>query len=151
MKKNTRSDEKSKKAVVAVLIALAVVATIIAAVVAFTTNQSAEKKVASEASGTVSTEASNSAESAKITFTDEGFSPTTLTVKKGTKVTVENKSSNELEFSSNNHPSHTDDPELNMSILQPGESGSFTPNTVGTHGFHDHIDDSKTGTIIVTD
>ena len=38
-----------------------------------------------------------------------------------------------------------------MSVLAPGESGTFTAETVGTHGFHDHIDDSKTGTLVVTE
>jgi len=88
---------------------------------------------------------------ALITFTDEGFSPSTLTVKKGTVVTVENKSTKSVQFSSDDHPAHTDDPEINMGVLAPGESGTFTVETIGTHGFHDHIDDSKTGTLTVTE
>lgn len=88
---------------------------------------------------------------ATITFTNNGFSPSTLTVKKGTKVTVVNNSSNPVQFSSDNHPTHRANPEMNMMELSPGNNATFTANTLGTHGFHDHIDDSKTGTLIVTE
>lgn len=90
-------------------------------------------------------------ETATITYTDEGFSPSTLTVKKGTIVTVDNKSSRSVQFSSNDHPAHTDDPEINMPVIASGVKGTFTATTVGTHGFHDHLDDSKVGTLVVTE
>lgn len=86
-----------------------------------------------------------------IVFTNDGFTPNTLSVKKGTVVTVKNESSKRVQFSSDDHPSHRDDPSLNMKTLAPGESGTFTAVTVGTQGFHDHIDDSKVGTLIVTE
>jgi plastocyanin len=88
---------------------------------------------------------------ATIVFTNDGFSPSTLTVKSGTVVTVKNESSNRVQFSSDDHPTHREDPEINMKTLAPGESGTFTATKVGTQGFHDHIDDSQVGTLIVTD
>ncbi len=88
---------------------------------------------------------------ATIVFTNDGFTPNKLTVKTGTVVTVKNESSNRVQFSSDDHPTHREDPEINMKTLAPGESGTFTAKTVGTHGFHDHIDDSKTGTLVVTE
>ena len=98
-------------------------------------------------------ESSAEAEStaATIVFTNDGFTPNKLTVKTGTVVTVKNESSNRVQFSSDDHPTHREDPEINMKTLAPGESGTFTAKTVGTHGFHDHIDDSKTGTLVVTE
>jgi len=86
-----------------------------------------------------------------ITFTNEGFMPSTVTVKKGTTVTVKNESNQRVQFSSDDHPTHRLNTEMNLDVLEPGESASFTAETVGTHGFHDHIDDSKTGTLVVTD
>lgn len=91
------------------------------------------------------------AETATIVFTNDGFTPNTLTVKAGTVVTVKNESSNKVQFSSDDHPTHREDPEINMKTLAPGESGTFTPTKIGTQGFHDHIDDSKVGTLIVTE
>lgn len=86
-----------------------------------------------------------------ITYTDEGFSPNELTVKKGTTVKIINNSSMQLEFSSDDHPTHTKDPELNQGITAPGESTIITLQTVGSHGYHNHLNASDTGTLIVTE
>src|SRR5688500_10862335 len=45
----------------------------------------------------------NTASAATITFTDDGFSPSTLTVKSGDTIAVKNDSSSSLEFESNPH------------------------------------------------
>ncbi len=86
-----------------------------------------------------------------ITFTDDGFSPNSYTVKKGTVVTVKNNSSESMQFSSDDHPQHQENSELNLSVIQAGQSGTFTPTTVGTWGFHDHLNERRTGTLVVTE
>jgi plastocyanin len=88
---------------------------------------------------------------ATITYTDEGFTPNKVTIKKGEVITVTNSSTRNLQFSSADHPTHRLDPELNMNVLKPGESGNITVSTVGTHGYHDHLDASMTGSIEVTE
>lgn len=88
-------------------------------------------------------------DSATITFTDDGFLPSTLTVKAGTEVTVKNDSSRSVQFSSDNHPTHTKQSELNLAVLEPGESATFTPTQTGAWGFHDHLNASETGTLTV--
>ena len=95
--------------------------------------------------------APNPSERMTITFTDSGFEPSELTVKKGTVITIKNESSRGVEFSSDDHPAHRDNTEMNMNTLAPGESGSYTATAVGEWGYHDHIDESKTGTITVTE
>jgi len=86
----------------------------------------------------------------QITFRDDGFVKPVMTVKAGSTVRVANQSSNAMQFSSNYHPAHTDEPALNLDVLAPGESASFTaPSTPGEYGFHDHINDQFTGTLIV--
>ena len=84
-----------------------------------------------------------------IIFTDDGFAPSDYTVKANQPVTVTNNSSMDLEFSSNNHPTHHEQSELNMSVLRPGESGTFTPTKPGTWGFHDHLHDEFVGKLVV--
>lgn len=91
------------------------------------------------------------AEASLITFTSTGFTPSELTVKKGAIVTVKNESNSSVQFSSDDHPTHTKETEMNLKVLKPGESASFTITRVGSWGFHDHIDDSKTGTLTVTE
>ena len=92
-----------------------------------------------------------STQTATIVFTNNGFEPNSITVKKGTVVTIKNESDNDVEFSSDNHPSHLTNREMNTDTLAAGTSTTYTANTVGTFGFHDHIDDSKTGTVVVTE
>ncbi len=84
-----------------------------------------------------------------ISYTSSGFSPASLTVKAGTTITIKNDSSRLLQFDSNPHPDHTDDPELNVGTISPGKSKTVTVTTTGTHGYHNHLNSSDTGTIVV--
>ena len=84
-----------------------------------------------------------------ITYTDKGFLPDSYMVKAGGTVTVENKSSRDLEFSSGPHPVHTAETELNMGVLRPSESGKFTVTKVGTWSFHNHLSEQDTGSLMV--
>lgn len=84
-----------------------------------------------------------------ITLTDKGFDKSTYTSKVGEAVTVRNNSSNDMQFSSGEHPTHLEHPELNMGVMGPGETGTFTPSGKGTYSFHDHINPQYTGTLIV--
>lgn len=85
-----------------------------------------------------------------ITFTNDGFEPRDINVKKGTIVTITNNASRNVQFSSNDHPAHRENTEMNLKSLSPGESDSYTATETGTWGFHDHLDESKTGTVTVT-
>lgn len=116
-------------------------------------NQSSQDQSVSTSQTTASssTESNSSSQqvAATITYTNSGFSPEKITVKSGDMISVKNDSSRPLEFSSDPHPVHTDDPELNQSVLEPGQSQSFTLTTKGTWGYHDHLNEINTGTIVV--
>jgi uncharacterized protein HemX len=84
-----------------------------------------------------------------IVFTDDGFAQSEYRFAEGTAIRVENQSSMDMQFSSNDHPAHRENPELNMALLGAGESGTITPPGKGTYGFHDHINDQYTGTLII--
>ena len=94
-----------------------------------------------------STEESNGA---TIVFTDNGFAQQNYSVAAGQAVTVKNESSIAVEFSSDEHPTHRDNPELNMNALQPGQQESFTPSRTGEWGVHDHIHPQFTTMLAVT-
>lgn len=110
-----------------------------------------QKAVAPSKTSTSNGASSNSTTAITIVFTDNGFEQSSYTVKKGQTVTVENQSSNELEFASDEHPTHRQQPELNIAPTAPGASTNFTPTKTGTWGFHDHIRSQFTGKLIVTD
>jgi len=84
-----------------------------------------------------------------IDFTDSGFSPETITVKAGTVVTVVNQSSAALQFESDPHPTHTNETELNIGVVEQGQSKTFVVTKNGTWGYHNHLDPSQTGSIVV--
>lgn len=84
-----------------------------------------------------------------ITYSDSGFTPKTVTVHSGDTVTLKNTSSQSVQFDSDPHPVHTNNPELNVGEVPSGQSSSFTVSTKGTHGYHNHLNPGQTGTIVV--
>lgn len=97
------------------------------------------------------TDSELTAEIATITYTDQGFSPSNMTVKAGAKIRVVNNASDAFEFSSDNHPTHLGNSELNMDVLNAGEAGTFTVTRTGEYGFHDHLNASNDGILTVTE
>ena len=84
-----------------------------------------------------------------ITYNGSSFSPATLTVKSGSNVTIKNDSDEPLQVQSDPHPVHTDNPELNVGVVSPGQSKTFTVTAKGTWGYHNHLDSAEAGTIVV--
>lgn len=93
-----------------------------------------------------------------VTYTDSGYSPTTLTVKKGATVTFKNQSSRSMWTASAVHPTHRGYPTTGGCIsstfdackgIQPGNSWSFKFDIAGTWKYHNHMNPSDMGTIIV--
>jgi len=107
-------------------------------------NSGATTKSSSSSSNPDQTNSANT-----ITYSNSGFSPSTLTVKAGDTVTIKNTSSRPVEYDSDPHPTHTDDPELNIGTVAPGSSDSFKVTEKGAHKYHNHLNPSDTGTLIV--
>lgn len=84
-----------------------------------------------------------------ITYSDNGYSPSSVTVKAGDKVVIKNTSSRSMQFDSDPHPAHTTNPELNVGSVPPGQEMSFVVDTKGTFGYHNHLNASQKGTIVV--
>lgn len=86
---------------------------------------------------------------ALITYTDEGFVPDTYIAGVNAKLTVQNDSTSDLDFESNDHPTHTKNTELNVGVVKPGENKTVTLTEKGEWGFHNHLNSTHTGTITV--
>lgn len=102
----------------------------------------------SNKTNTTTTAPSSNATGATITF-NGAFSPAVITVKAGTTVTVKNDSLQDIVMNSNPHPTHTDDPDLNVGTIAAGKSATFVANQKGNFGYHDHLDPSLGGQISV--
>ena len=93
-----------------------------------------------------------------ITYTNIGYSPSTLTVQVGTTVTFKNESSMAMWAASASHPTHKVYPTTGGCLgstfdackgIQPGDSWSFKFDIAGNWKYHDHLKPSFFGTIIV--
>lgn len=84
-----------------------------------------------------------------ITYTSGGSSPASLTIKAGTTVTWVNNSGSSLSVNSNPHPVHTNYSLLNIGTIGDGQSKSLIFDKPGTYGYHNHLNPSQTGTIVV--
>lgn len=99
-----------------------------------------------------------------VTLTDTGYSPATLTIKKGEMVVFKNGSSDSMWVASAMHPTHT--AYSGTSVDQhcpdtagtafdacraylPGEFWPFIFNKVGSWKYHNHLNSTQWGTIIV--
>lgn len=101
-----------------------------------------------------------------VVYTAQGFMPPTITIPAGTKVTFVNQSTKDMWVASAMHPSHAVYSGTTLSEHCPDTSGTafdacektasgatytFTFGRVGTWKYHDHLDASKSGTIVVTE
>ena len=99
-----------------------------------------------------------------VIYTDTGYLPNTLKIEAGETVTFKNQSSQAMWPASDLHPTHrlysgtslaehcpdTEGTAFDACTgIQPGSSWSFTFNKKGTWKYHDHLNPSFTGTIIV--
>ncbi len=77
-----------------------------------------------------------------VTIANMAFSPSSLTVARGTTVT----------WTNNDGVSHTSTSNTGVwdtGTIQPGSSATFTFNTAGSYAYHCSIHPSMTGTIVV--
>lgn len=83
-------------------------------------------------------------ETTTITITGNGVTPNSIVVNAGARINFINNDSRAHQPSSNPHPAHTDCPELNIGVLEAGQSRESGPAVGGrTCGFHDHLNDSN--------
>jgi plastocyanin len=101
------------------------------------------------APNSTSTSASSESVANTIVYSSTGFSPATMTVKAGIVLTIKNTSSSTLQMQSNPHPAHTDDNDLNVGTVAAGSSKTFTVTKTGSFGFHNHLNPSDAGKIVI--
>jgi plastocyanin len=113
----------------------------------------------------VTTGTGASASKASITLTANGFSPKTVTIKKGGTVTWTNTGSGQMWIGSDEHPTHTEYDGTsrtahcasNYTGAKPfdecavGNSYSFTFTKVGSFDYHNHMNPAQTGMVVVTE
>jgi plastocyanin len=96
------------------------------------------------------TKAASQEPSVTIHITEEGFSPSEVTVKQGETVEWVNNTSAPRWPASNLHPTHEIYPEFDpMEPVESGKTWSFTFAKAGSWSYHDHLAPNKRGIIEV--
>lgn len=126
-----------------------------------TDNTNTGSETGSNTNGNVEIDVSVGSPAATITYTDAGYSPASVTIKKGQTVRWINNSASKTWPASAVHPTHAAYPVKSASDclgssfdacrgLSQGESWDFTFNEVGTWKYHNHLKASNFGTVVVT-
>ena len=135
------------------ILAVVIVALIAGGAMLLTNKDSSKDDTATQTPTPTPTESapvtSDAQVAATVTYDGDKFSNSTDKIKAGQMVKVVNSSQKELEFDSDPHPVHTDNSELNVGPISPGESKTFTLSKKGMWGYHNHLDSSQRGEIAV--
>jgi len=83
-----------------------------------------------------------------VRYTDAGFEPAVLEVEVGTMVSFVNDSAAQMWVASDPHPAHTILPTFDQ--FKANDSYTYTFTEVGEWQYHDHLNPTAGGTIIVT-
>ena len=93
-----------------------------------------------------------------VTYTDSGYVPDPLIIKKGMTVTFQNQAANPMWTASDQHPSHRLYPTSGGCLgstfdscagTPPGESWTFAFDKTGSWNYHNHLYPINGGTIVV--
>ena len=86
----------------------------------------------------------------KVTYTDEGFIPNTIEVSRGDTVEFTNQSRRPMWVASNRHPAHDILPTFDQFTVSGfGESWQYTFDQSGEWVYHDHVNESMEGVVVV--
>ena len=94
----------------------------------------------------------------KVTYSDSGFSPATVNIKRGDTITFVDRSVQDMWPASNPHPVHDAYPVKGgckastfdaCQGIHPGGSWSFVFTAAGTWGYHNHLNPSHQGSIVI--
>lgn len=87
-----------------------------------------------------------------VTYTDNGYAPSTITVKKGTTVIFRNNSTGMMWTASGVHPTHQLLPGFDeLKSVANGGTYEYTFAKVGKWQYHNHVNASDQGYVIVTE
>jgi plastocyanin len=136
-----------KKAFLGLGVAAVVIAAGGAVVLSQQKNQDAVVETAPSLLPSASASPTVSANEVVVRLTASGFEPQQVTITVGQTVVF--VTDIKARISSDPHPIHTSDQELNLPETQPGESIRVTPTKTGTFGIHNHLDSSQKMTINV--
>ena len=106
------------------------------------------------------TDAVTPVSAATVTYTENGFIPTSVEIQKGESVEFKNESGESVWVASAMHPTHAVYPQKSegdclgssfdaCKAVESGSSWTFTFTEVGSWNYHNHVQASHWGTVVV--
>jgi plastocyanin len=85
-----------------------------------------------------------------VTLTKKGFSPAKIIIRRGTAVKwINNTGTDNASVNSDDYPTNTRFPELNLGKINNGSAVAHIFTTAGTFTYHNQFNAKQTGTIVV--
>lgn len=85
----------------------------------------------------------------EVILKKKGFSPASVTIKRGETVTWINQSGSDAGVNSVPHPTHNLHRFLNLGVFPNGSSVQATFETSGSYNYHNHLSPQQRGTVVV--
>ncbi len=102
--------------------------------------------------GGIPSKVDNAMEKTTVSYGDSGFLPKEITVKVGTNVSFLNQSSRGMWVASAVHPTHQLLPGFDeLTSVARGGLYEYTFVKIGTWKYHNHVNPSDTGSVVVTE
>lgn len=98
---------------------------------------------------TTTTNPETQEKSTTVKLSSNGFSPATIEVAPGTRVVFINESGESATVNSDDHPNHTKYPFLNLGEFGNNSSVQAVFEKAGTYTYHNHLNPSQKGTVLV--
>ncbi len=132
---------------VVVILVIAVAATLLLGNNANTNGQNSAKNTNQEAQKQAVQQIINTTKN--ISLTSSGFNPQTVTINAGQRVVWQNISGTQGTVNSDNFPNNSLWPFLNLGLFANGSSVGVTFDKPGTYTYHNQLNPSEKGTVIV--
>jgi hypothetical protein len=84
-----------------------------------------------------------------IIYTDQGFQPNLYTIDANNYIRVRNNSNRSLQFMSDPVEINSDELELNLGVINPGDNVKVYISQKGTWGYHNALNANDIGQLIV--
>ncbi len=113
------------------------------------TPSSTNQPTATQSQQTTPAAMNEASQTTSVILGDAGFEPKDITIKAGTKVVWVNKSGKAATVNSDDHPTHSLYPFLNLGEFPSSSSLEVVFDKAGKYTYHNHLNASDTGTVTV--
>ena len=147
---NQETVQPQKKSGLTKTISTVVVLVILAFIIFKINSTKSTPNPTTQTTTTNTTAATSTGKTVQVKLTDAGYNPKSISIHAGDTVTFTNNSQGRMWTASDPHPQHTDYPGFDEKTAGiSGATYSFMFTKTGSWGYHNHLNPSQRGTVVV--